>query len=140
MKMEKRVYRKPFMYRELFSPNFCTNTCANAMNVLFDEQSFVYDVFEDIISNGTYDYAYIDEQIAHYTEIPSEIYMTNEDHGRFFNNGVFKNIAAMGMNYYNKSTYNYNSRLYELYGVESTDGNVYYFISKPSLGEAKVHS
>ncbi len=138
--MKKHVYRRPMMYIELFSPNYCTNPCEEVMSVQFEEEWFLKDVFEDLNSNGSYDGDYRDEQIAHYDDIPNNIYMTDEDHGWFFYNGTFNNIANMGMNYYKTSKYNTKTRLPKLYGVEATDGNVYYFTSKPSLNNTKLHS
>ena len=138
--MKKLVYRRPKMYIELFSPNYCTNPCDEVMSVQFDIESFLNDVFADLNSNGSYDGYYRDEHIAHYDEIPNNIYMTDEDHGWYFNNGTFHNIANTGMNYYKRSDYNSKTRIPVLYGVESPDGNVYYFISRPSLIKTKLHS
>ena len=138
--MKKHVYRKPRMYKTIFSPNYCTNPCEEVMSVKFNEECFLKDVFEDLNSNDSYDGYYRDEQIAHYDEIPNNIYMTDEDHGRYYNNNTFQNIAIMGMNYYRTSKYSTKTRLLKLYGVEATDGNVYYFTSMPSLTNTKLQS
>jgi hypothetical protein len=138
--MKKHVYRKPRMYKTIFSPNYCTNPCEEVMSVQFNEECFLKDVFEDLNSNDSYDGYYRDEQIAHYDEIPNNIYMTDEDHGRYYNNNTFQNIAIMGMNYYRTSKYSTKTRLLKLYGVEATDGNVYYFTSMPSLTNTKLQS
>ena len=138
--MNKHVYRKPRMYKTIFSPNYCTNPCEEVMSVQFNEECFLKDVFEDLNSNDSYDGYYRDEQIAHYDEIPNNIYMTDEDHGRYYNNNTFQNIAIMGMNYYRTSKYSTKTRLLKLYGVEATDGNVYYFTSMPSLTNTKLQS
>ena len=138
--MKKHVYRKPRMYKTIFSPNYCTNPCEEVMSVQFNEECFLKDVFEDLNSNDSYDGYYRDEQIAHYDEIPNNIYMTDEDHGRYYNNNTFQNIAIMGMNYYRTSKYGTKTRLLKLYGVEATDGNVYYFTSMPSLTNTKLQS
>ena len=128
------------MYKTIFSPNYCTNPCEEVMSVQFNEECFLKDVFEDLNSNDSYDGYYRDEQIAHYDEIPNNIYMTDEDHGRYYNNNTFQNIAIMGMNYYRTSKYGTKTRLLKLYGVEATDGNVYYFTSMPSLTNTKLQS
>ena len=128
------------MYKTIFSPNYCTNPCEEVMSVKFNEECFLKDVFEDLNSNDSYDGYYRDEQIAHYDEIPNNIYMTDEDHGRYYNNNTFQNIAIMGMNYYRTSKYSTKTRLLKLYGVEATDGNVYYFTSMPSLTNTKLQS
>ena len=128
------------MYKTIFSPNYCTNPCEEVMSVQFNEECFLKDVFEDLNSNDSYDGYYRDEQIAHYDEIPNNIYMTDEDHGRYYNNNTFQNIAIMGMNYYRTSKYSTKTRLLKLYGVEATDGNVYYFTSMPSLTNTKLQS
>lgn len=128
------------MYKTIFSPNYCTNPCEEVMSVQFNEECFLKDVFEDLNSNDSYDGYYRDEQIAHYDEIPNNIYMTDEDHGRYYNNNTFQNIAIMGMNYYRTSKYSTKTRLLKLYGVDATDGNVYYFTSMPSLTNTKLQS
>ena len=138
--MKKHVYRKPRMYKTIFSPNYCTNPCEEVMSVQFNEECFLKDVFEDLNSNDSYDGYYRDEQIAHYDEIPNNIYMTNGNHGWYYSNNTFQNIAIMGMNYYRTSKYSTKTRLLILYGVEATDGNVYYFTSMPSLNNTKLHS
>ena len=65
------------MYKTIFSPNYCTNPCEEVMSVQFNEECFLKDVFEDLNSNDSYDGYYRDEQIAHYDEIPNNIYMTD---------------------------------------------------------------
>ena len=138
--MNKHVYRRPRMHIELFSPNYCTNPCEEVMSVQFNEEWFLYDVFGDLNSSGYYDWEYRDEQIAHYDEIPNNIYMADGDHGWYFYNGSFHNIANMGMKYYRRSDYNTKTHLPVLYVVESTEGNLYYFTSIPSLIKTKLHS
>ena len=140
----KKEYCKPIMGIEIFNCNECVSLCDEITLVNYNPNSFLPTLYEDKIYNGKYD---DDEQLADNMTMPDQIIMDMENsifpYG-FYKDNDFRNLAANSGRYFYircyKGTYQSKDKRYVIYAVCATDGNIYYFESKPTLSVGRNHS
>ncbi|MBO4850077.1 MAG: hypothetical protein J5529_04135 [Prevotella sp.] len=141
MEKDKRLpYAKPLMRIEEFQPNEYARVCGDdELKVVYDDGTQFTSIFWDYNDNGVIDTNADHQELYEYSAFPSPLLVNlavSKSEGFLLEDLSFVNQANRGLLFY--SPISSSSKQKVVYAVRSTDGNDYFFKSKPSL--KKAHS